>query len=117
MFKVFRSISQKTTFPPKCSTTLAVEIQVEAGTMASSPDPKPKAARERCSAVVQKVTAKECLASVKVDHFSSNSLTCGPCSSHPERIGYRTLSISAFVKDVRAIGIIASNLELGFEVV
>ena len=40
-------MSQKTTLPPKCSTTLAVDIQVKAGTIASSPGPKPRAASDR----------------------------------------------------------------------
>ena len=47
ILKVSKSMSQKTTLPPKCSTTLAVDIQVKAGTIASSPGPKPKAASDR----------------------------------------------------------------------
>ena len=45
--KVSKSISQKTTLPPKCSITFAVDIQVKAGTIASSSGPKPNAANER----------------------------------------------------------------------
>ena len=78
ILKVEESISQNTTFPPKCSTTLAVDIQVKAGTIASSVGPKSKAARDKCRPLVHDVTAMECLAPVKFDHLSSNSLTFGP---------------------------------------
>ena len=44
ILKVSGSISQKITLPPKCSTTFAVDIQVKAGTIASSPFLKPNAA-------------------------------------------------------------------------
>ena len=50
---------------------------VKAGTMASSPGPKPDAANERCKPLVQEVTAMECIAPENADHFSSNSLTFG----------------------------------------
>ena len=98
-------ISQKTTLPPKSSTTLAVEIQVKAGTIASSPGPKPDAARERCNPLVQEVTAIECAAFVKLDHLSSNSFTFGPCTSHPDLRGSKTELISEFKRFVLEIGI------------
>ena len=56
----------------------AIAFQVKAGTIASSPGPKPKAASDRCNALVQEVTAIECSAWVKIDHFSSNSPTFLP---------------------------------------
>lgn len=105
MLKVLRSISQKMTLPPRCSTTLAVEIQVNAGMIASSPGPKPKAASDRCKAVVQEVTAMLCSAPVNLDHLSSNSRTYGPCTNQPERSGSSTLLISSSVRLVLAIGI------------
>ena len=70
ILKVFKLISQKTTFPPKCSTTLAVEIHVKAGTIASSPNEKFNAAKDRLNADVHDVTAIECFDPVKFDHFS-----------------------------------------------
>ena len=73
MLKVFKSISQKTTLPPRCSTTLAVDIHVNAGTIASSPLTKTQAARERCKPLVHDVTAIEFCAPVNAHHFSSNS--------------------------------------------
>ena len=56
------------TLPPKCSITLAVDIHVNAGTMASSSIPKPNAASERCRAVVHDVTAIECFEPVNVEN-------------------------------------------------
>ena len=47
----------------------------------------------------------ECLAFVKFDHFSSNSLTLGPCTSQPDSNGSRTELISASVRFVLEIGI------------
>ena len=44
MLKVSGSISQKITLPPRCSITFVVDIHVNAGTIASSPDLNPKAA-------------------------------------------------------------------------
>ena len=44
---VSKSMSAKTTVAPRCSTTLAVEIHVKAGTITSSPGPTPRAAKER----------------------------------------------------------------------
>ena len=49
------------TLPPRCSITLAVDIHVNAGTMASSSIPKPNAASERWRAVVHDVTAIDAL--------------------------------------------------------
>ena len=72
--------------------------------MTSSPGRSPSAASERCIAVVQEVTAIECLAPVNADHLSSNSRTFGPCTSQPLRKGESTDCISASVKLVRAIG-------------
>ena len=82
-----------------------IDIQVKAGTMASSPGPNPDAARDKCNPLVHEVTAMECLAFVKFDHFSSNSLTFGPCTNHPDSNGSRTELISASVRFVLAIGI------------
>ena len=47
MLKDLSSISQKITFPPKFSTTFAVEIHVNAGTITSSSLSNPIAASER----------------------------------------------------------------------
>ncbi len=58
ILKVNGSISAKTTFAPQYKTTFAVETQVNAGTMTSSPGPTSKATRAKCKAVVALVTAK-----------------------------------------------------------
>ena len=47
----------------------------------------------------------DCAELVKADHFSSNSLTLGPCTSQPDCNGSRTELISASVRFVLAIGI------------
>ena len=44
--------------------------------------PKPDAANERCKPLVQEVTAMECIAPENADHFSSNSLTLGLCTTN-----------------------------------
>ena len=83
MLKVSKLMSQKIGVAPRCSTTLAVETQVNAGRITSSPGFTPKAAKARCIPLVQDVTAKECLAPVNLLHLFSKSLTCGPCTSQP----------------------------------
>ena len=61
-------MSQKTTFPPRCSTTFAVEIHVNAGTMASSPGLKFNAAKDKWSALVQDETAIDSLTSTNSEN-------------------------------------------------
>ena len=60
MLKVSRLISQKTTLAPRCSITFAVEIQVNAGIIISSPAPIPRAAKESSRPAVHEETAIEC---------------------------------------------------------
>ena len=60
MLNVSRSTSQKTGVAPMYSTTLAVETQVKAGTMTSSPGLRPSAATAMCSAVVHELVATAC---------------------------------------------------------
>ena len=62
-------MSQNLTLPFKYSTAFAVETHVNAGTIASSLALKPRAARERCNALVQEVTAIEYLDSVYFENF------------------------------------------------
>ena len=64
MLNVSRSTSQKRGVAPMYSTTLAVETQVNAGTITSSPGLSPRTATARCSAVVQDVVATACAAPV-----------------------------------------------------
>ena len=59
----------------------------EAGTIASSPGPKPNAANDKCKAVVQLVTAILCSAPVNAHQACSNSRTLGPGTNQPPRSG------------------------------
>ena len=54
---VARSMSTKFGVAPWYSTTFAVEIQVKAGTITSSPGPSPSAATAKCRAVVPELVA------------------------------------------------------------
>ena len=52
-----RSTSANTGVAPQYTTQFAVEIQVNAGTITSSPGPIPNAASAKCNPVVAEVTA------------------------------------------------------------
>ncbi len=65
------------------STTFAVETQVKAGTITSSPGLRPRIATARCSAVVQEVVATACSAPVYSPKRRSNSWTFGPWTTQP----------------------------------
>ena len=80
MLKVSRSMSQNTTVPPRYSTTLAVAIQVKAGTITSSPGPNPSAAR-RGAALCCTTYRDRMLGAGERRPFCSNSRTLGPASA------------------------------------
>ena len=98
-------MSQKIGLAPIYSTTLAVETQVKAGKMTSSPGLSPSIATERCSAVVQEVVAIENTDFVKLENFFSNCSTNGPCTTQPVFKGSVTASISSSPKKGLVIGI------------
>src|SRR5262245_28505716 len=104
--KVARSTSQKTGFAPMYSTTLAVETQVKAGTITSSPGFSPSAATARCSAVVQELVATLWGAPVNAENFCSNSLTYGPCTTQPLSSGRCTARSSSGPKTGFVIGML-----------
>src|SRR5689334_6316951 len=82
-------MSAKTGFAPQYTTTLAVETQVKAGTITSSPGPMSSAARIRWSAVVQLVAAYACLTWWRSANAFSKAATRGPWVSQPSTSGAR----------------------------
>src|SRR5207245_597000 len=58
-------------------------MNVNDGTITSSPGPTPIAARARCRPVVQEVVAMPCCAPTYVATAFSNSATFGPCVTQP----------------------------------
>src|SRR6187401_2022181 len=97
-------MSQKTGFAPRYSTTLAVETQVKAGTITSSPGFKLSAATAMCSAVVHELVATENFDPVKSLKEFSNSFTYGPCTTQPAASGFCTASSSSGPKKGLVMG-------------
>ena len=104
------STSAKTGVAPRWTTTLAEAIQVNAGTMTSSPGPTPIAASARWSAVVQEVVARACGTPWRAANASSNSATFGPWVSQPDSSGPRSASSSSSPSDGEAIGTLRALL-------
>src|SRR5215467_7380288 len=83
---------------------LAVATKVNDGQMTVSPSPTPSARCARCSAAVQLVTAKACLAPTIAANCRSNSAVTGPIESHFERNTSVTARISSSLRSMSANG-------------
>src|SRR5215470_8182042 len=78
MLPVARSASTKTGLAPVSATAWAVAVWVMAGTMTSSPAPRPSANHTRCMPVVHDDTETACGAPVNAAKSASNWIDRGP---------------------------------------
>ena len=98
-------MSQKIGLAPMYSTTFAVDTQVNAGTITSSPGFSPSAATARCNAVVHELAAAAWAAPVYAENICSNFATAGPCTTQPLFNVWSTARVSSSPKKGFVIGI------------
>src|SRR2546430_17266212 len=79
-------------------------MNVNDGTMTSSPGPMPAVARARCRPVVQDVVAMPCFAPTYAATAFSNSATFGPWVTHPDLIDSYGARASSSPSDGFVIG-------------
>src|SRR3954471_7238815 len=79
-------------------------MNVNEGTMTSSPFPIPAVARARCRPVVQDVVATPCFAPTYAARAFSNSATFGPCVTHPLLIDSKGARASSSPSDGLVMG-------------
>ena len=102
---VARSTSQKTGLRARYSTAFAVDIQVKAGTMTSSPGPSPSAATAMCKAVVQELAALHMAPRMNSENSASKRSTQGPWTTQPVCSGAFSASYSSWPNRGFEIGI------------
>src|SRR5437762_327696 len=89
-------MSANTTVAPVWRIAFADAMNVNDGTITSSPGPMPAVARARCRPVVQDVVAMPCFAPTYDATAFSNSATFGPWVTHPDLIdAYGALASSS----------------------
>src|SRR5437763_1700031 len=104
MLYVRASMSANTTVAPVYRIAFAEAMNVNDGTMTSSPGPTPAVASARCRPVVQEVVAIPCFAPTYDATAFSNSATFGPWVTHPLLIASYGARASSSPSDGFVIG-------------
>src|SRR5438132_3204067 len=100
-------MSAKTTVAPVYRMAFADAMNVNDGTMTSSPGPMPAVASARCRPVVQEVVAIPCFAPTYDATAFSNAATFGPWVTHPLLIDSYGARASSSPSDGFVIGMVS----------
>jgi Transmembrane secretion effector len=110
MQKVAGSMSANTGVARARAATPAVAAKEKEGTITSSPGPMPRARRDSHRAAVPELTATQCRPATSPANSASNSATCRPCTTCPERRTSVAAVISFSPSSGHATGITAGSL-------